>query len=264
MMSARDVMTPGLITCRPEARLREVAETLVSSHIHALVVTDSEGGLLGIVADSDLLVGEWLAEDEESLVTMRALTAGELMSAPVVTIAAEDSVEDAAAMLGREHLSRLVVTEGERPVGIVAISDLVAQLATRPAERRVVADVMSHGFLVCREGTPIAAAARAMHERRSRSITVIDAHGHAAGVLSGRDLLPSLVTPTEGATVDSLMHAPLTIAPDASLREAADRMISDEVHRLLVIAQGQTTPSGQISAADIVAEMAGPGRAWQG
>ena len=88
-MSARDVMTPGLITCRPEARLREVAETLVSSHIHALVVTDSEGGLLGIVADSDLLAGEWLAEDEESLVTMRALTAGELMSAPVVTIAAE-------------------------------------------------------------------------------------------------------------------------------------------------------------------------------
>jgi len=263
MMSAREVMTPGLITCRPEARLREVAEILVSSHIHALVVTDSEGGLLGVVADSDLLAGEWLAEDEESLVTMRALTAGELMTAPVLTIAAEDSVEHAAAMLGREHLSRLIVTDGERPVGIVSISDLVAQVARQPAERRVVADVMSYGFLVCREGTPIAAAARAMHERRSRSIAVIDVDGHAVGVLSGRDLLPSLLTPVEGATVDSLMHAPLTIPPDASLSEAADRMISNEVHRLLVVVHGEMTPFGQISAADIVAEMAGPGQAWQ-
>ena len=264
MTSARDVMHPGLITCRPEAHMREIAEVLVSSHIHALVVTDSDGELLGIVADSDLLAGEWLAEDEESLATMRAMTAGELMTAPVVTIAAEDSVEDLAAVLGREHLSRLVVTDDDRPVGIVAISDLVAQVARQPAERRVVADVMSYGFLVCREGTPIAAAARAMHERRSRSIAVIDIDGHAVGVLSGRDLLPSLLSPSEGTTVDSLMHAPLTIAPDASLREAADRMISNEVHRLLVVAPGELTPSGQISAADIVAEMAGPGQAWQG
>jgi predicted transcriptional regulator len=59
-------------------------------------------------------------------------------------------------------------------------------------------------------------------------------------------------------------HAPLTIARDASLREAADRMISNEVHRLLVVAPGELTPFGQISAADIVAEMAGLGQAWQG
>jgi CBS domain-containing protein len=263
MTNARDIMHPGLITCRPEMHIREIAEVLVSSHIHALVVTDPDGEPLGIVADSDLLAGEWLAEDEESLAAMRAMTAGELMTAPVVTIAAEDSVDDVAAVLQREHLSRLVVTDNAHPVGIVAISDLVAQVARQPAERRIVADVMSYGFLVCREGAPIAAAARAMHERRSRSIAVIDIDGRAVGVLSGRDLLPSLLAPVEDATVDSLMHAPLTIAPDTSLREAADRMISNEVHRLLVVAPGETTPSGQISAADIVAEMAGPGHAWQ-
>jgi CBS domain-containing protein len=263
MTNARDVMHPGLFTCRPEADVREIAEVLVSSHIHALVVTDSGGELLGIVADSDLLAGEWLAEDQESLAVMRAMTAGELMTAPVVTIAAEDSLADVAAVLGREHLSRLIVIEDGRPVGVVAISDLVAQVARQPAERRVVADVMSYGFLVCREGTPIAAAARAMHERRSRSIAVIDVEGHAVGVLSGRDLLPSLSAPVEEATVDSLMHVPLTIAPDASLREAADRMISNEVHRLVVVAPDEVTPSGQISAADIVAEMAVPGQAWQ-
>lgn len=43
--------------------------------------------------------------------SMRAMTAGELMTAPVVTIAAGDSVEEAAAVLHRERLSRLVVTD---------------------------------------------------------------------------------------------------------------------------------------------------------
>jgi predicted transcriptional regulator len=263
MTTARDVMHHGLITCRPETHIREMAEALVSSRIHALVVTDPDGEPLGIVADSDLLAGEWLAEDDESLAAMRGITAGELMTAPVVMIGADDSVEEAVEALRREHVSRLVVTDDARPVGIVSISDLVAQVARQPAKRQVVADVMSHGFLVCREGTPVTAAARAMHERRSRSIVVIDVDGNAVGVVTGRDLLPVLVGSVEDAAVDSLMHAPLTIAPEASLREAADRMIRKEVHRLLVVAPGETTPSGQISAADIVAEMAGPGLAWR-
>jgi CBS domain-containing protein len=263
MTTARDVMHHGLITCRPEAHMREMAEALVSSRIHALVVTDPDGEPLGIVADSDLLAGEWLAEDDESLAAMRAMTAGELMTTPVVTIGADDSVVEVVEALRREHISRLVVIDDAQPVGIVSISDLVARVARQPGERRVVADVMSHGFLVCREGTPVAAAARAMHERGSRSIAVIDVDGNAVGVVTGRDLLPVLSSSVEEATVGSLMHAPLTIAPEASLREAADRMIRNEVHRLLVVVPGETTPSGQISAADIVAEMAGPGQAWR-
>jgi predicted transcriptional regulator len=263
MTSAREIMHAGLITCGPEVRLHEIARILVSSHIHAVVVTSLDGEPLGIVADSDLLAGEWLADDEASLTAMRAMTAGELMTSPVVTIEADDSVEEAAAVLGRERLSRLVVMDDGHPIGMVAISDLVAQVAKEPIERHRVADVMSYGFLVCREGTSVAAAGRAMCERRSRSITVIDGSGRAVGVVSGRDLLSSLLAPGQEATVDSLMNPPLTITSDASLHEAADRMISAEVHRLLVVEPGETPPSGQISAADIVAEMAGPGRAWQ-
>jgi CBS domain-containing protein len=264
MTSVRDVMHPGLISCRPELRLREIAELLVASRVHAVIVVDAGGELLGVVADSDLLAGEWLAQDQDSLAAMRAITAGELMTAPVVTIQAGDSVERAAAVLHRERLSRLVVTDEGRPVGVVAISDLVAHVARQPAERRVVADVMSYGFVVCRTGTPVVAAARAMHERRCRSIAVVGADGRAVGVVTGRDLLPLLFAATGEPTVDSLMHPPRTIAPDASLREAADRMIGDEVHRLLVVAPDEAMPVGLISAADIVAEIAGPGPSWQG
>lgn len=264
MTSVRDAMHVGLISCGPEARLRKIAEMLIEHRVHAVVVVDTDGEALGVVADSDLLAGEWLATDEDSLASMRAMTAGELMTAPVVTIAAGNSVEEAATVLHRERISRLVVTDEGRAVGVVASSDLVVRLAGLPTERRVVTDVMSHGFLVCREGTTIAAAARTMKERRSRSLVVVAADGTAVGIVTGRDLLPALSGAVEESTVDSLMHSPFTIAPDATLREAADRMLDHEVHRLLVVAEGETMPLGLISTTDIVAEMAGPGQPWQG
>lgn len=264
MTSVRDVMHVGLISCGPEACMREIAVMLIEHRVHAIVVVDADGEVLGLVADSDLLAGEWLATDEDSLASMRAMTAGELMTAPVVTIAAGDSVEEAAVVLHRDRLSRLVVTEGERPVGVVASSDLVARLAGLPTERRVVTDVMSRGFLICREGTTIAAAARSMQQRRSRSLVVVAADGTAVGIVTGRDLLPLPSGAVEASTVDLLMHTPFTIAPTASLREAADRMLGLEVHRLLVVAEGDTVPLGLISTTDIVAEMAGPSGPWQG
>jgi CBS domain-containing protein len=261
--SVRDVMHPGLVSCSPGTRIPEMAQMLVESRVHAVVVVGDDGEALGVVADSDLLVGEWLARNEESLSAMRSMTAGELMTTPVATIPADDTLERAAGVLLDKRLSRLVVTEDGRPVGVVAISDLVARAARPPTDRRSVADVMSHGIVVCREGTPVAAAARAMHDRRCRAIAVVSADGRAVGVLSGRDLLPLLLAGGNETSVDSLMHPPRTIAPDATLQEAVDTMIAEEIHRLLVVAPGEALPSGVISAADVVAEMAGPGSAWQ-
>lgn len=262
MTSVRGVMHAGLVSCSPETRIGAMARMLVDSRVHGVVVVGADGKALGVVADSDLLVGEWLAEDEDSLATMRAMTAGELMTAPVVTISADAPVERAAALMLEEHLSRLVVTESDLPIGVVAISDLVAHVARAPVERGSVADVMSRGIVVCRDSTPIVAAARAMRDRRCRAMVVLGGEGQAVGVLSGRDLLPQLIDGAGQQTVASLMRPPHVISPDATLREAADTMITEETHRLLVMAPDENTPSGVISAADIAAEMAGPKSPW--
>jgi CBS domain-containing protein len=60
------------------------------------------------------------------------------------------------------------------------------------------------------------------------------------------------------------MHPPITIAPTASLREAADAMVRNEVHRLVVADPDEphALPLGVISSYDIVAEMAEPGSRW--
>jgi CBS domain-containing protein len=61
------------------------------------------------------------------------------------------------------------------------------------------------------------------------------------------------------------MHPPLTIGPDATLREAADTMLQHHIHRLIVVdpAYPAGMPLGLISTSDIVIEMAAPGSVWQ-
>ena len=111
----RDLMHPGLITCRPDTPLGQVAVLLDHHHVHALFVADRDGRPLGVISDFDLLAAEWLSTDRESLETMKKMTAGELMTHPINSIEADVEYCDAAARMQAENISRLMVTEKGSP-----------------------------------------------------------------------------------------------------------------------------------------------------
>jgi CBS domain-containing protein len=263
----RDIMHPGVITCRPDAALGQVAVTLIQQHVHALLVADRDGRPIGVISDYDLLAGEWLSGDPESLEVMRSMTAGELMSTPVDTIEADVPVREAVLRMGEEGISRLLVLDGGQPVGVVSVSDFVAALAeTAPAKRETVADVMSDAMLVCRAKTPVISAARAMTQAGWRSVLVVNAAGKPLGVVSGLDLLAFCGDDgCEDVTVSQVMHPALTIHMSASLREAADVMIEHHHHRLVVVDpdEPESIPLGVLSSYDIITQMARPGSVWQ-
>ena len=74
-MLVRDLMHPGLIICGLASRLGDVADLLREHRVHALVVVDGSGGQpVGIVADTDLLVGEWFGADADRQAIMAAMT----------------------------------------------------------------------------------------------------------------------------------------------------------------------------------------------
>lgn len=263
----RDLMHPGVITCRADTRLGHVAVLLTQHHVHALMVNDRDGRLLGIITDFDLLAGEWLSADPESLDVMRKMTAGELMSSPVDTVDIDAPMEEAADMMVSKSIRRLLVTEKGRPVGVVSVSDVIAGVAQRaPLRRKTVADVMSDAILVCRGKTPIFNAARAMTSSGWRSVLVVNAEGTPLGVVSGLDIL-SACNDEDCAdlTVTDVMHSLITIHMTASLQEAATMMIENHHHRLVVIDPDEpdSMPLGIISSFDIVAEMARPDSVWQ-
>ncbi len=263
----RDLMHPGLLACRPHATLGEVAVLLNQHHVHALIVTDRDGRALGVLSDFDLLAGEWLSSDSESLAVMRKLTAADLMSRPVISVEANTPLAEAVRGLIEKQISRLLVTEDGKPVGVISLSDFVAGIAREEQPRReTVGDVMSDAILVCREQTPIHSAARTMTQAGWRSVLVVNAQGKPIGVVSGADLLPFVQNGVdESVTVREAMHPALTIDIHAGLRAAADKMIQNHHHRLVVVddANPEAFPLGVLSSFDIVAQMARPGSVWQ-
>jgi CBS domain-containing protein len=263
----RDLMHRGLITCKTTTRLGEVAAMLTAHHVHAMIVVDRDSRPVGVISDFDLLAGEWLSTDDASLATMRAMTAGDLMTTPIDVVDAEVEAHVAAHRMSDEGISRLMVTEKGKPVGVVSISDFVASLAElQPAQRSTVGDVMSRAILVTRQETPIVQVARVMTSAHFRSVIVVDESGKPLGVASGFDLLAFCNKDgCHNVPVVQAMHDALTIFPEASLREAATLMIEKHHHRLVVVdaKRPDGMPLGAISSFDIVAEMAHPGSVWQ-
>jgi CBS domain-containing protein len=265
MTAVREFMHRGLITCAPDTQLAQVAGLLRKHRIHAVIVIDDQNRAVGVVSDTDLLAGEWFGSGAENLAILQRVTAAELMTHPAATISSSSTAQDAAAEIRRQHVARLLVTEGQEPIGVVSISDLLAALPQGTAQRDRVRDVMSWGYVACRPSTPVKEAARAMLERDSRSLIVIGEGGRLVGVVTGFDLLAALTGEAEGGSaVADFMHIPITITPDTGLKDAVDLMLNKSIHRLVVVDPEDPAgpPLGLISTTDIVVEIASPGSAW--
>ena len=118
-------MKRDLVTVPPGATLPEAASLLKANRIHHLPVVE-EGRLLGIVTDTDLRNAMLRGVEGEEGGASR--TVGEIMTRDVVTLSPEDTIDDAMLILSRQRLGALPVVDGDRPVGIVAKTDVLSAL----------------------------------------------------------------------------------------------------------------------------------------
>jgi CBS domain-containing protein len=154
-MKAHDVMTDAVVSVRPDTPTSQVARLLLDNGISAVPVVDSDGSLLGMVSEGDLIGRdeaarkarrdwwlELLAEGEtlnaEFLASLRApkRTAREIMSTPVVTVSEETEVGEIARLLAAHRIKRVPVVRDGRIIGIVSRADLLRALAGHSPVRR--------------------------------------------------------------------------------------------------------------------------------
>ena len=123
------------------------------------------------------------------------------MREPEVTIGADASVREAAALMRERGIRHLPVLDArERLVGIVTDRDL-RQVLLDFALGRVaddtdlrVREVMTWGVVTVTPSTDLREAARVMREQRLGALPVVDAGARVVGILTERDLLDALQT----------------------------------------------------------------------
>jgi CBS domain-containing protein len=131
--SVRECMSQGVIACEPDAALEEVAKIMRACQISAVVVVQ-QGAAVGVISKTDLVNASFV---QPYMRYWRGMTVRHLMSAPVVSIGPDAPLKDALRLLQARRIHRLVVTkptaDGERPVGILSLTDVVRRLGGEPS-----------------------------------------------------------------------------------------------------------------------------------
>ncbi|MEE1742883.1 MULTISPECIES: CBS domain-containing protein [unclassified Streptomyces] len=123
-----DVMTHAVVTVNRGAPFKDIVEAMRQWRMSALPVVSDEGRVVGVVSEADLLF-KAQGTDES-----RAVTAGQLMTVPAVTVPRNAGIAGAARLMARGHLKRLpVVDDDGRLVGVVSRGDLL-KIYLRPDE----------------------------------------------------------------------------------------------------------------------------------
>ena len=115
----REYMHKNVLTVSADATLKEVGQSLSANQVSALLVTE-EDKYVGIISDKRL-AREALAKGLPPETT----TVKAIMRRKLLTIESDQPVRDAQAMMKANGVRHLVVTEQQKIVGIVSISDLI-------------------------------------------------------------------------------------------------------------------------------------------
>lgn len=202
------VMSEGLITVAPGTDVSKAAGLMLKHRISSLVVLDGKE-LVGIVTKTDLT--RRFAEQLGARAKVK-----ELMSTNVVTADRMHSLAHVIELMGKHGISRVVVADGKKPIGIVTESDVaLAQLEkvaegirqrrvryTRKAERAgrpryryvkyvallTVEDVMRSGLLTIGGEEDAARAASLMLKHGISGLPVVEDE-KLVGILTKTDLV---------------------------------------------------------------------------
>ncbi|MCE3250645.1 MAG: inosine-5-monophosphate dehydrogenase [Geminicoccaceae bacterium] len=130
-----------VVSTRPEATIAEVAGLLKEKRIGAVVVTDADGRLCGIISERDLARG--LAKYGSKLLDMKV---GGLMTSDVVTCSPDDGIETLMQTMTDGRFRHLPVVKDGELTGIISIGDVVKhRLKELEAETHMLQDYIHGG-----------------------------------------------------------------------------------------------------------------------
>jgi len=151
--TARDVMTADVVCVRTGTNLRELEKLFLDRGISGAPVLDGGGNLVGVISLTDLVYyhltrgdrpftgsdfyrgGELDRAFENSGYQIEDYDIGlvsDVMTPVVHTASAETSVEGLAELMTGKGIHRVIITEGERVIGLVSSLDLLGVLARSP------------------------------------------------------------------------------------------------------------------------------------
>jgi CBS domain-containing protein len=213
-MRVRELMTRDVATVTPDTSLRDAASVLVERSVSGVPVVGAHGEVVGVLSEADIVTRagggsersgflNWFLEPEFTGEKVTAERVGEAMSSPVVTIAPDRTVHEAARLMIDEGVNRLPVVHEGTLAGILTRADIVRAFTRSDAElaSEILDDILRRTFWA---------------EPGSVTVTVTDGRVVLAGQVeteTDAEMLPLLVSRVPGVVaVNADLRARTSVA----------------------------------------------------
>jgi CBS domain-containing protein len=119
-MQVKQAMTKNVLVTNPTFSVRSAAKIMAEQRVGSLVVQENNK-IVGIITELDI-IWKVVANDKDPNTT----TVGEIMSKKVITIRADQTIEEASVLMVENKIKKLPVVENNKLVGIITATDLIS------------------------------------------------------------------------------------------------------------------------------------------
>ena len=122
MTTAKDIMSKKVVSIEPSISATEVAKLMDRNNVSCVVLMLNEEPY-GIVTERDLLSKITALNKRSS-----EIKAEEIMSSPVTLVSSFTPADEVAQKMVENKIRRVVVVDGQQPVGIITVTDFLKHL----------------------------------------------------------------------------------------------------------------------------------------
>ncbi len=166
--------------------LFEAYHLCAQENLRHLIVVDSTGDLYGIATDNDFmkLLGFDVLSGQEVVEN--------IMHKNIHTLAKHDTLHDAITLMMKSNASGVVITEADKPIGIVTERDLVRLGRDHANGNMALAEVMSSPVICVNSQRSIYFAIEHMREQKVRTLVVVNNQGLLDGLMTEHDIVKKI------------------------------------------------------------------------
>ncbi|WP_043743581.1 EAL domain-containing protein [Paramagnetospirillum magneticum] len=182
-----DVMSTPVKTIRTGSTIGDTGMRFKLEGVRHFVVVDEAGEAMGIVSQSDVILGHGV----EHFLVLRPVRSA--ISRPMVTIPNDASLAQAVTQLRNARAdAAIVLGEGDLPPGIITERDVLRLIAGTGPIPATVGEVASRPLLTITEEDSLLAARAMLEQKHIRHIGITRMDGELVGLLSFSDILATL------------------------------------------------------------------------
>ncbi len=143
-ISVQDVMTHKVYSVKKDAEVQEAAGILSEQKISGLPVIDENNRVIGVISEMDILASTGMGAKRPAGDFLRRLfgervpekreghRAGDVMSAPPITVGPFEDIKEVAAILDKRRIKRLPVVDFDgRLLGIISRGDIIRAMGKK-------------------------------------------------------------------------------------------------------------------------------------